>query len=103
MPKTQINLRAAWKWRRAMMKGEEGRPLARELAALLNYNLSHGIDPDRRILPEPPKTSEEAFLSRLRQADEMEAAECIRLSELPEPPKTFTEWLERWLLNVGMA
>jgi hypothetical protein len=54
-------------------KLREGRALAEELAARLNYNLRNNIDPDRRLEPERPKTFEDAFLSRLRQADEQEA------------------------------
>jgi len=53
------------------------RPLGRELAARLNYNVRNNVEVDRRIQPEPkperPKTFEDAFLSRLRQHDQFEA------------------------------
>jgi len=51
--------------RRKARKGREG---AKELAAALNYNLTHDEEPK----PEPPKTFEDAFLSRLRQYDQSE-------------------------------
>jgi hypothetical protein len=109
MLKTQINLRAAWEYRRTralQKKITAGRAFAKEMAEALNYNVTHDvetetnnftlerrrkkleegfagaqatadrlnynvlndIDPDRRIHRERPKTFEDAFLSRLRQA-----------------------------------
>jgi len=65
---------AAWQWlkaRRALQKKiSEGRAFAAEMAANLNYNLTHDVDVEgmRQIRPERPKTFEDAFLSRLRQA-----------------------------------
>ena len=58
MPKTQVCLPAAWRWlreRRAMQrKLDEGFAGAQATAERLNYNLTHDVDIDRRILPEPP-------------------------------------------------
>jgi hypothetical protein len=48
----------------------EGRAFAREMAARLNDNLRNDVDTDRRIQPEPSTAFEDAFLSRMRQADQ---------------------------------
>jgi len=68
------------------------RPLGRELAARLNYNVRNNVDVDRRIQPDPkpeperPKTFEDAFLSRLRQADAQSEADNLMAREQSATP-----------------
>jgi hypothetical protein len=74
-------------WEALQKKLEEGAELGRQLAANLNYNLTHDIDIDRGLQPEPEPEAqsepeqpelfatdaEEALLSRLRQYAQYEA------------------------------
>ena len=55
MPKTQINLRAAWEYRRTralQKKITAGRAFAKEMAEALNYNVTHDVETERRLEPE---------------------------------------------------